>query len=80
MCDVLTLCAAKRFQDGAGQSRIVSATLKVCDTHLLIENMLRTARNVRLGFRQMLKLLMEIHARSHPGAGGSAIGLSATEA
>jgi hypothetical protein len=56
---MLGLCAAKRFQDGGCQNCNVSANLKVCDTHFLIENMLRTAR---LGFRQMLELTSKIQA------------------
>lgn len=46
----------KCFQDGAGQRRIVPATIQLCDPNFLLTDMMRAARDVPLGFRQMSKL------------------------
>jgi hypothetical protein len=77
----LRLHEPKGLQQRAGQRRVLSATVKVYDTLFLVGDVLGTARNVMLGFRQMLKLQTAIHAhRAVEDAGGSAIGLSATDA
>jgi hypothetical protein len=43
--DVLSLHQAKRVQEGTGQRRILSAMIKVYDTHFLIGNMPRATRS-----------------------------------
>lgn len=58
---VLGLCDAKGFQQGAGQSCVMPATIEVCNTQFLLGDMVLAAGDVPLGLRQMLKLLEPIH-------------------
>jgi hypothetical protein len=74
--DVLGLYGAKRFQERARQRGIVLANAALCNTELLMRNMLGTTRNVLFGFREMSKP----HAAISSALGGSAVDLSATDA
>jgi hypothetical protein len=59
----------------------VSTSIKFCDTQLLLGDVVVGARNVPLGFRQMLKLDRAIHALpSLQMQAGARWGLSATDA
>ncbi|MGY8682823.1 hypothetical protein Q2941_34370 [Bradyrhizobium sp. UFLA05-153] len=79
MRNELRLRAEECFQESAGQGCVMPMMLKVLDTLFLVENILLATQQVALSLFKMLKLPGPIHL-ALLAIGGSALGLSATDA
>jgi hypothetical protein len=75
----LRLRAEECFQERAGHSRVTPVMFEVLDTTFLVGDVLLSTQYVTLSLFEMLKLAGPIHLLSSH-LGGSAIGLSATDA